>query len=123
MKVIDSDKLKTLGQRISAARERADLTTAQLARRLGVKTRTLTSWERDETSPRTNRLLTLSQMLGVAPTWLVEGTDRFAPEVPRATPMQIAEQLDHVRRSLESLSDQVEALSAMILDQQERDAA
>lgn len=123
MRVIDSSGPETLGQRIIQARERAELTTAQLARRLGVKTRTLTSWERGDTSPRTNRLLMLSQMLNVAPTWLVEGMERYAPEAPRATPLQIAEQLEQMRRALESLTNQVETLSAMVLDQQEKDAA
>ena len=37
----------TLGGRIVYAREALDLTTAQLARRLGVKTETLHDWETD----------------------------------------------------------------------------
>ncbi len=123
MQVIDSENAETLGQRIVQARERAELSTAQLARRLGVKTRTMTAWERDESSPRTNRLLMLSQMLGVAPIWLVEGKERFAPEEPRATPYQIAEQIEQMRRTIEGLNAQVETLSAMILEQQDRDAA
>lgn len=63
----------TLGGRIVSARESADLTTSQLARRLGIKTQTLQGWETDRSEPRPNRLLTLAGMLNVSPTWLLTG--------------------------------------------------
>ena len=58
----------TLGGRIVYAREQQDLTTAQLARRVGVKTDTMQGWESDRSEPRSNRLLTLAGMLNVSPT-------------------------------------------------------
>ena len=51
MQVVTETNPDTLGARIGYARERAGLSTAQLARRLGVKSRTLANWERDETEP------------------------------------------------------------------------
>lgn len=65
----------TLGQRIAQARHQKGFTPATLARQIGVKTGTLTSWEQDQSEPRSNRLVTLAGLLGVSPGWLLEGTD------------------------------------------------
>ena len=64
----------TLGGRISRARDAMDLTTAQLARRLGVKTETVQAWESDRSEPRSNRFIMLAGLLGVTPTWLLTGS-------------------------------------------------
>lgn len=63
----------TLGGRIVAAREAGELSTAQLARRIGVKTETLSAWESDRSEPRPNQLVTISGLLNVSPTWLLTG--------------------------------------------------
>ncbi len=63
----------TLGGRLIKAREAAGLTTAQLARRLGVKTKTMANWESDRSEPRANRLNMLAGILGVSTTWLLVG--------------------------------------------------
>ena len=63
----------TLGGRIVYAREAAELTTSQLAERLGIKTTTLHGWETDRAEPRPNRLLTIAGMLNVRPTWWLTG--------------------------------------------------
>jgi transcriptional regulator with XRE-family HTH domain len=68
----------SLAERIVHARESADLSTAQLARRLGVKTRTLYSWESGTSEPRPNRLVMLAGVLNVTPAWLLGG-DGIAP--------------------------------------------
>ena len=49
-----SGSADTLGGRIVHARELQDLTTAQLARRVGVKTATLHEWETDRSEPRSS---------------------------------------------------------------------
>ena len=67
------DAAGTLGERIIHAREQQGLTTAQLARRLGVKSSTLQEWESDRSAPRSNRLITLAGVLSVSPTWLLMG--------------------------------------------------
>ncbi len=66
-------KTQTLGQRLSEARDGTGFTTAQLARRMGVKTATLSNWEADVSEPRANRLMMLAGMLNVSLTWLVTG--------------------------------------------------
>ncbi len=63
----------TLGGRISRARDALNLTTSQLARRLGVKSETVAAWESDRSEPRANRLTMLAGVMGVSPTWLLNG--------------------------------------------------
>ena len=63
----------TIGERLIRAREAMDLTTSQLARRIGVKTQTLDNWETDRTAPRSNRLAMLAGFLNVSPTWILVG--------------------------------------------------
>ena len=65
--------LGTLGGRIHRARQASDLTTAQLALRVGVTTATATSWETNHSKPRANRLVMLAGVLNVSPTWLIFG--------------------------------------------------
>lgn len=50
------------GPEIKAARERARLTQAQLAERIGVGLRTVGNWERGETVPK-NRMAALEALL------------------------------------------------------------
>jgi transcriptional regulator with XRE-family HTH domain len=69
----ESEEGGTLGARIIEAREAMGLTTAQLARRLGVRTSTIAGWESNRTEPRSNRLQMLAGLLGVSPTWLLVG--------------------------------------------------
>lgn len=63
----------TLGGRLSRAREACGMTTAQFARRLGIKTVTLQSWESDRSEPRANRLAIIAGILSVSLSWLIHG--------------------------------------------------
>ena len=63
----------TFGDRVAAAREMADMTQSELARRLGVRVATLRSWEDDLSEPRANRLSTMAGLLNVSMTWLING--------------------------------------------------
>ena len=124
MQVVTDSNLNSLGERIAYARERTGLSTAQLARRLGVKSRTLANWERNETEPRANRLVMLAQLVGVAPAWFFEGQEDYAPDATTPGLAQIKEQLDLAKRTVEHLTNIVETLETMI-DRREdrRDAA
>jgi transcriptional regulator with XRE-family HTH domain len=95
----------TLGGRIVYAREAQDLTTSQLARRMGVKTETLQEWETDRAEPRSNRLLTLAGMLNVSPTWLLTGAGESPADALTATEMM------HIRESVERMREQVLAVA------------
>jgi transcriptional regulator with XRE-family HTH domain len=65
-----------------AAREKANLSQQDLAKRLGVKNSTIKSWENDNSEPRANRLSMLAGLLNVSITWLIsaEGSGVEAPE-------------------------------------------
>jgi len=90
----------TLGGRIVYAREAQELTTSQLARRLGIKTATLHGWETDRSEPRSNRLNTLAGMLNVSPTWLLTGAGESPIDALTETEMM------HIRATVERLREQ-----------------
>ncbi len=68
-----SNETATFGDRLTAAREAAGLAPDELARRLGVRARTLAQWEADAAEPRANRLQMLAGMLNVSLMWLLTG--------------------------------------------------
>lgn len=68
-----SEEHATFGDRLAAAREAAELSQKSLAKRLGVKTKTLVSWENDLSEPRANRLQMLAGLLNVSLMWLLNG--------------------------------------------------
>ncbi|MEP0233247.1 helix-turn-helix domain-containing protein [Roseibium sp.] len=100
----------TLGERICRARDSVGLSTAQLARRLGVKTTTLQGWESDRSEPRSNKLVMLAGLLNVSPTWLLVG---------RGTPPQIDDTPDTNATMRQSL-DRVQAQALALVDEIER---
>lgn len=63
----------TFGDRLAGAREQAGMTQAQLAKRLGVKKKTLDVWENDLADPRANHLSILAGLLNVSLLWLMTG--------------------------------------------------
>lgn len=91
----------TLGGRLVYAREAQELTTSQLARRLGIKTETLQGWESDRAEPRSNRLLTIAGMLNVSPTWLLTGEGESPSDALTET------EIMHIRRTVKRLREQL----------------
>ena len=71
----------TFGDRVAGAREQAGMTQAELAKRLGVKLKTLKGWENDLSEPRANKLSMMAGMLNVSLLWLLSG-EGDAPESP-----------------------------------------
>lgn len=63
----------TFGDRMTGAREAAGLGQPDLAKRLGVKVKTIRAWENDQSEPRANKLGTLAGILGVSMMWLLSG--------------------------------------------------
>ena len=78
----------TFGDRLAGAREQAGLTQAELAKRLGVKVKTIRAWEEDLSEPRANKLQMLSGLLNVSLTWLLnaEGDGPSGPYDETAAP-------------------------------------
>ena len=98
----------SIGRRIVQARQAAGLTTAQLARRLGIRGATLSNWESDKSQPRANRMTMLAGVLNVSPTWLLTG---FGEE-PSGT--QGDSELAAVRSSLLELKDQLATMAERV---------
>jgi transcriptional regulator with XRE-family HTH domain len=91
----------TFGGRLTRAREMAKLTTAQLARRTGVLTETMQSWESDQLMPRTNQLVRLSGILNVSPTWLLmERGESPSDELDESEIESLQKTLSQLRGSL-----------------------
>jgi transcriptional regulator with XRE-family HTH domain len=74
-----SAETATFGDRLTAAREAAGLSTAELARRMGVRDTTVAAWEEDQADPRANRLQMVAGLLNVSLMWLLTGE---GPGVP-----------------------------------------
>ncbi|MDA7426353.1 helix-turn-helix domain-containing protein [Thalassococcus lentus] len=83
-----SPEAATFGDRLAAGREAAGMTQQELAKRLGIKLKTLQSWENDLSEPRANRLSTMAGLVNVSITWLIngEGEGLSAPEDEAISP-------------------------------------
>jgi transcriptional regulator with XRE-family HTH domain len=90
----------TFGDRVAASREAADMTQAELARRLGVRLTTLQSWEDDLSEPRANRLSIMAGLLNVSMMWLINGEGEGLTE-----PVSEGEISPEVRSLLNELRD------------------
>lgn len=105
----------TLGGRIVYAREQQELTTAQLARRIGVKTETLQRWELDRSEPRSNRLLTLAGMLNVSPTWLLTGAGESPINALNETEiMHLRAAIDRMHEQALTIAEELEQLKSRL---------
>ena len=68
-----SNEAATFGDRVAAGREAIGLTQEALAKRLGIKLKTVQNWENDLSEPRANKLQMLSGILNVSLPWLLMG--------------------------------------------------
>lgn len=105
----------TFGDRVSAAREQAGLSQAELARRLGVRQSTLRGWEDDHSEPRANRLSMLAGLLNVSMMWLIngEGEGIGAPEDRQSMPEDINDILTEMRSLRTDLLKRAESLGRL----------
>lgn len=74
-------EITTFGDRVAGAREASGMTQKELARRLGVKLRTLKAWEEDLSEPRANKLSMMSGLLNVSLRWLLSGEGQGPDEM------------------------------------------
>lgn len=99
----------TFGDRLAAARENANMTQAQLARRLGVRKATLTGWEDDLSEPRANKLQMIAGLLNVSIMWLLngEGDGVTAPDDDTS----VGEDLGHAVAELHAIQSELRRLA------------
>lgn len=114
------DGVATFGDRLEAARQAAGLTVEDLATRLGVRERTVRSWEANEFEPRANRLQMLAGMLSVSLTWLMTGK---GPGVNGEQTSALSDSALSALRQLADLRAQMQNLSQQMLLAERRLAA
>src|SRR6056297_474952 len=90
----------TFGDRMTGAREASGLSQTELAKRLGVKVKTIRAWENDQSEPRANKLQMLAGMLGVSIMWILtgEGDGLDGPERGDDLPDEMADLLSELRK-------------------------
>ena len=111
----------TLGGRLSRARDASGMSTAQFARRLGVKTATVQAWESDRSEPRGNRLSMISGILNVSLPWLLQGIGDAPPDDPRDDAISIVRgQFEKLRRLHEETGATVARIEDELLRLQRR---
>lgn len=117
-----SEPTATFGDRMAGAREAAGLSQDDLARRLGVRLKTVQAWEDDLSEPRANRLQMMAGMLNVSLRWLLtgEGDGLEGPAQPgtlngaardaladlarmRAQALALAQEMGHLEKRLRGL--------------------
>ncbi|NCQ24291.1 MAG: transcriptional regulator [Rhodobacteraceae bacterium CG17_big_fil_post_rev_8_21_14_2_50_63_15] len=74
-------EITTFGDRVAGARERAGMSQEEMARRLGVKLKTIKAWENDQAEPRANKLSMMAGLLSVSLLWLLSGEGE-GPDAP-----------------------------------------
>ncbi|WP_177179384.1 helix-turn-helix domain-containing protein [Aliiroseovarius sediminilitoris] len=95
-----SEEAATFGDRLAGAREAVGLSQDDLARRIGVKLKTLRGWEDDLNEPRANKLQMLSGLLNVSLRWLLTGEGEGVAE-----PVVSLDDLPEVRDLLLEIRD------------------
>ena len=123
-----SEPTATFGDRLTAAREAAGLTSRDLAQRLGVRLKTVQAWENDMMEPRANRVQMLAGMLNVSLIWLLtgEGAGVVPPDERREIPKEAVEllaEMREVRAGFGSLSERLGRLEARLKLALAREAA
>lgn len=94
--------MPTLGERIKAAREAAGLTQGELGDLLGgVDYTRVSKWETDAQTPKHDKLVLLTESLGICGHWLLTGQGPMKPgDIPRevAAFREVAAIVDDARK-------------------------
>lgn len=98
-----------LGERIANARKAKGWAQEELAQRLGVTLDSIVRWETEQLTPRANKLVKLSGVLGVPIMWLVAG----AEQPPEIGSFQIG-RFAHLENKLDMAEEKIQELSKII---------
>ena len=110
-----SNDAATFGDRVAAARDALAMSRNELARRLGVKLKTIQSWEEDIGEPRANKLQMLSGILNVSIPWLLTGQGNGLDEPGDASLLDadvvaLLAEIRQIKSNLVQTSDRLGAL-------------
>ena len=85
-----------IGERIMALRKEKNISQSELAKRLNVSRQAVSKWEQGTSSPDTERLIQLAQILGTEVEYLATGTH---PE-PGSVVLNIVETVERVEEKI-----------------------
>lgn len=109
--------MQTIGDRIRARRKELRLTQKDLASRVGVSHVAISQWEKDETAPRGDNLLRLSDALGCAPSYLNSGDGSESNVAPATVDFRTVPIISYVQagywtaeRTIRSIEGDIEFL-------------
>ena len=89
----------TLGGRLSRTRESKGLSIAHVARRVGVKPKTIQEWESDRSEPSVEHLSLIERVLDVNLVWLLHGVgDAPSDDIGPDPMLAIAAQLEKLKK-------------------------
>lgn len=89
----------TLGGRLSRTRESKGLSIGHVARRVGVKPKTIQEWESDRSEPSVEHLKVIVGVLDVSMVWLLHGVGEApADDIGPDPLLAIAAQLEKLQR-------------------------
>lgn len=120
-----SEETATFGDRLAAARRAAGLKQESLSRNLGIKLKTLLSWEDNVSEPRANKLQMIAGVLNVSIIWLLTGEGegvkdpwREDVEAPAATPdlAEAVAEIRAVRAANRALGERLLKLERLLAD-------
>lgn len=101
----------TFGGRLSRIREAQGLSTSTLARRVGVRQKTIEQWESDRSEPGVERLSLLAGVLNVNIVWLLHGVGEApADEIGPDPFAAITVQLERLKRMHEDTGRIIERI-------------
>ncbi|HII3786334.1 TPA: XRE family transcriptional regulator [Pasteurella multocida] len=82
-----------IGNRIRLHREKLNLTRPELAKAIDVSLSALQGWETNEREPQASMILTIAEVLGVSPAYLLTG-ENSTTTIPHAKPVQAVKSED-----------------------------
>ena len=100
----------TFGDRLTAARDAQGMSQSELARRLGVKLKTVQGWENDTAEPRANKLQMVAGLLNVSIRWLLTGEGEGVPEPVSAE--DLAKDAQSLLRNMQEMRAQMTQLAS-----------
>lgn len=110
-----SEDQATFGDRVVGARETIGWSQKELAKRLGVKLKTVVGWENDLSEPRANKLQMLAGILNISLMWLLTGDGEgvTTPEDQATLPADVKNLLAEMRQLRSRMKENIDQLGRL----------